>query len=97
MKLGIAFHATDLSMSAVDLAREAEVRGFYSVYLPEHTHIPTSRRTPAPTGDAVLGEEYNYDPSEPYFNIILSCSHFLYAGEIPFGFRARFSSKFTLA
>lgn len=58
MKLGIAFHATDLSMSAVDLAREAEVRGFYSVYLPEHTHIPTSRRTPAPTGDAVLGEEY---------------------------------------
>jgi probable F420-dependent oxidoreductase len=46
-------------MSPVALAREAEARGFYSLYLPEHTHIPTSRRTPAPTGDAELGEEYS--------------------------------------
>jgi len=45
-------------MSPVELAREAETRGFYSLYLPEHTHIPTSRRTPAPTGDEVLGDEY---------------------------------------
>ncbi len=58
MKLGIAFHATDVSMSAVELAREADARGFYSLYLPEHTHIPTSRRTPAPTGDEILGDEY---------------------------------------
>jgi len=58
MKLGIAFHATDVSMSAVELAREADARGFYSLYFPEHTHIPASRRTPAPTGDEILGEEY---------------------------------------
>ena len=58
MKLGIAFHATDVSMSAVERAREADARGFYSLYLPEHTHIPTSRRTPAPTGDEILGDEY---------------------------------------
>jgi probable F420-dependent oxidoreductase len=45
-------------MSPVALAREAEARGFYSLYIPEHTHIPTSRKTPPPTGDAVLGEEY---------------------------------------
>ncbi len=58
MKLGLTIHATDLAMSPVELAREAEARGFYSLYIPEHTHIPTSRRTPAPTGDEVLGEEY---------------------------------------
>jgi probable F420-dependent oxidoreductase len=29
-----------------------------SLYLPEHTHIPTSRRTPPPTDDAQLREEY---------------------------------------
>jgi len=58
MKIGITIHATDLSMSPVELAREAEQRGFHSLYIPEHTHIPTSRRTPAPTGDEVLGEEY---------------------------------------
>ena len=65
MKIGIAFHATDLAMSAVELAQEADVRGFYSLYLPEHTHIPTSRRTPAPTGTAELGEEYKRSP-DPY-------------------------------
>ncbi len=50
--------ATDTSMSVPDLAREAEARGFHSLYIPEHTHIPTSRRTPAPTGTAELAEEY---------------------------------------
>ncbi len=58
MKIGITIHATDRCMSPVELAREAEARGFYSLYVPEHTHIPTSRRTPPPTGEAVLGEEY---------------------------------------
>ena len=58
MKLGITIFATDLSMDPVELALEAEARGFYSLYVPEHTHIPTSRRTPPPTGDAVLPEEY---------------------------------------
>ena len=30
----------------------------HSLYVPEHTHIPTSRKTPPPTGDAELREEY---------------------------------------
>jgi probable F420-dependent oxidoreductase len=55
---GITMFATDESMSFVDLAREVESRGFDSLYLPEHTHIPVSRRTPPPTGDAELREEY---------------------------------------
>ena len=59
MRIGLTMHATDLSMSPIELAREAEQRGFYSLYLPEHTHIPTSRRTPSPTGDAELGPEYS--------------------------------------
>jgi probable F420-dependent oxidoreductase len=32
------------------LAAELEARGFESVWLPEHSHIPTSRRTPYPAG-----------------------------------------------
>lgn len=58
MRFGITMFATDMAMSVVDLAREAEARGFASLYLPEHTHIPVSRRTPPPTGDAELAEEY---------------------------------------
>ena len=65
MKIGVTLHATDRSMSPVDLAREAEARGYHSLYIPEHTHIPTSRRTPPPTGEEVLAEEYLRSP-DPY-------------------------------
>jgi probable F420-dependent oxidoreductase len=58
VKLGLTIFATDRAMSPVDLAREAEARGFHSLYVPEHTHIPVSRRTPPPTGEAELAEEY---------------------------------------
>jgi probable F420-dependent oxidoreductase len=58
MRFGVTMFATDQSMDVVELAREAEARGFDSLYLPEHTHIPVERRTPPPTGDAELAEEY---------------------------------------
>jgi len=49
---------TDLTMGPVELARAVEERGLHSLYVPEHTHIPTSRKTPPPTGDAELRDEY---------------------------------------
>jgi probable F420-dependent oxidoreductase len=58
MQYGITMFATDVSIDVVELAREAEARGLQSLWLPEHTHIPVSRRTPPPTGDAELAEEY---------------------------------------
>jgi probable F420-dependent oxidoreductase len=62
VKIGVTIHATDLAMEVPALAREAEARGFHSLYVPEHTHIPVSRRTPPPTGDAELAEEYKRSP-----------------------------------
>ncbi len=50
--------ATDQTIRVPELAREAEDRGLHSLFLPEHTHIPVSRRTPPPTGGAELAEEY---------------------------------------
>jgi probable F420-dependent oxidoreductase len=58
MQIGVTIHATDLAIGPAELACEAEARGFHSLYVPEHTHIPVSRRTPAPTGDAELADEY---------------------------------------
>src|SRR4029450_9443842 len=58
MKIGVTIFATDQTIAPTDLARAAEERGFHSLYLPEHTHIPSSRKTPSPTGDAELPEEY---------------------------------------
>lgn len=73
MRIGVTIHATDRAMSPVDVAREAESRGFYSLYIPEHTHIPTSRRTPAPTGDEELAEEYARSP-DPYIALAAAAS-----------------------
>jgi probable F420-dependent oxidoreductase len=46
-------------MRVDELARAAEERGFESLWLPEHTHIPTSRRSPWP-GGPVLPREYSH-------------------------------------
>ncbi len=62
MKLGVTIHATDLAMDVAELAREAEARGFHSLYIPEHTHIPVSRRTPPPTGTSELERQYYRSP-----------------------------------
>jgi probable F420-dependent oxidoreductase len=56
--LGVTIFLTDQTIGPVELAREVEARGFHSLYLPEHTHIPVSRRTPPPTGQAELPEMY---------------------------------------
>src|SRR5215470_12291662 len=50
MKLGIEMFATDYAIRPDELARECEERGFESVWFPEHTHIPASRRSPYPAG-----------------------------------------------
>ena len=55
--LGVVIFPTDQSIGAVELAREAEARGFESLWFPEHTHIPTSRTTPCPGGEP-LPEHY---------------------------------------
>lgn len=64
MLLSLNYHATDQSMNPVDVAVEAETRGFHGLYLPEHTHIPASRVTPAPNGEPELPEMYwrTFDP-----------------------------------
>ena len=51
---------TDLGIQPVELAREAEARGFDSLWFPEHSHIPVSRRTPwgGSEGAPPLPEEY---------------------------------------
>ena len=58
MCYGVTIFATDRSIAVAELARAAEERGFDSLWVPEHTHIPTSRLTPPPTGDAELPEQY---------------------------------------
>jgi probable F420-dependent oxidoreductase len=57
MDLGVQMFATDYAIRVDELARAAEERGFESLWLPEHTHIPVSRRSPWP-GGPTLPREY---------------------------------------
>ncbi len=50
MDFGALMFFTEHAISAVDFARALEERGFESVWAPEHSHIPTSRRSPWPGG-----------------------------------------------
>jgi probable F420-dependent oxidoreductase len=59
MKYGITMFPTDYSISVTELARASEDLGFESLFFPEHTHIPSSRRTPYPAGGE-LPKEYSH-------------------------------------
>ncbi|MGI5338518.1 TIGR03619 family F420-dependent LLM class oxidoreductase [Streptomyces sp. CA-181903] len=63
MRIATTVFLTDETITPVRLARELEQRGFSGLYLPQHTHIPVERTTPAPMGDP-LPREYGraYDP-----------------------------------
>jgi probable F420-dependent oxidoreductase len=64
MHFGGVMFFTDYSMSSAELARALEERGFESVWAPEHSHIPLSRKTPFPGGGG-LPKPY-YDAMDPF-------------------------------
>src|SRR5262245_54713523 len=67
MKFGGAMFFTEYSMTAPELATALEERGFDSVWAPEHSHIPVSRKTPFP-GGGELPKRY-YDAMDPFVSL----------------------------
>lgn len=57
MKFGLEMFPTDYAIAVTELGRAAEDSGMESLWFPEHTHIPASRRSPWP-GGAELPREY---------------------------------------
>jgi probable F420-dependent oxidoreductase len=63
MDFGVSYFATDESIEPAALARMVEERGFESVFVTEHTHIPASRETAYPAGGELPREYWRiYDP-----------------------------------
>ncbi len=50
MKFGIAIFPTEYAISMEELAPAVEQTGFESLWVAEHSHIPTSRQSPYPAG-----------------------------------------------
>src|SRR5713226_7778330 len=67
MDFGAMMFMTDYSISAAELGRALEERGFESLWNPEHSHIPTSRKTPFP-GGGELPKMY-YDAMDPFITL----------------------------
>jgi probable F420-dependent oxidoreductase len=64
MKIGGAVFFTDYSMTPAEMGRALEERGFDSLWAPEHSHIPLSRKSPFPSGGEVP-KKY-YDALDPF-------------------------------
>ena len=64
MRYGLCTFPTDYSTPFPELAVLAEERGFESIWVAEHSHIPASRRTPFP-GGGELPKMY-YDALDPF-------------------------------
>jgi probable F420-dependent oxidoreductase len=69
---GLCTFPTDYSISPADLARAAEERGFESLWVAEHSHIPASRKTPFP-GGGELPKIY-YDVMDPFVALASAAS-----------------------
>ena len=63
MHFGGAMPFTNSSISAMELARALEDRGFESIWAPEHSHIPLTRKTPYPGGEL---PKYFHEIMDPF-------------------------------
>jgi probable F420-dependent oxidoreductase len=63
MRVGAYYFPTDYGINIAELASALEQRGFESLFVCEHTHIPLSRRTPFPGGgDLPKRYKHTHDP-----------------------------------
>jgi probable F420-dependent oxidoreductase len=67
MEIGAAIFFTDYSMTPTALARALEERGFDSLWVAEHSHIPVKRRFSLP-GGMELSKQY-YDVMDPFVTL----------------------------
>ncbi len=67
LKSGVSMFFTDYSMPPAALGVALEQRGFESLWAPEHSHIPLSRKSPFP-GGGDLPKRY-YDAMDPFVTL----------------------------
>jgi hypothetical protein len=68
MEIGASIFFTDYSMTPTALAVALEQRGFDSLWVAEHSHIPVTRRFTHPLGEAELTKQY-FDVMDPFVTL----------------------------
>jgi len=75
MKIGLTLFTCDRGITPAEAAVAAEERGFDSFYVPEHTHIPTSRATAHPgTGNETLPDDRYARTLDPWVSLATAAS-----------------------
>ncbi len=70
MKFGIVLFSSDRGIAPATCAKAAEDAGFYSFYVPEHTHIPVRRDAAHPlTGGADLPDDRYLRTLDPWVSL----------------------------
>ena len=72
MHLGVFSYNTEYGARPDALAKACEDRGFESLWVGEHTHIPAERRTPYPGGDP-LPRPY-YHMADPFVSLMAAAA-----------------------
>ena len=67
MEFGALMFFTEYAIPATEFAQALEARGFESVWAPEHSHIPTARKSPWP-GGGELPKVY-YEAMDPFVSL----------------------------
>jgi probable F420-dependent oxidoreductase len=68
MEIGASIFFTEYSIAPTELATALEERGFDSLWVAEHSHIPIKRRFTHPLGEAALTKEY-FDVMDPFVTL----------------------------
>lgn len=69
MRNGVVLFTSDRGITPAALARAAEERGFDTIYVPEHTHIPVRRDALHPTGGEQLPDDRYLRTLDPWVSL----------------------------
>jgi probable F420-dependent oxidoreductase len=70
MRNGVVLFSSDRGITPAELAKAAEDRGFDTIYVPEHTHIPVRRDAAHPgTGDETLPDDRYLRTLDPWISL----------------------------
>ena len=73
MEIGASIFFTEYSIAPTELAVALEQRGFHSLWVAEHSHMPVKRRFTHPQGETALTKEY-FDVMDPFVTLSVAAA-----------------------
>ena len=79
MRNGLVLFSSDRGITPAELAVAGEERGFDTIYVPEHTHIPVRRDALHPTGGETLPDDRYTRTLDPWVSLATAAGAILLA------------------